>query len=68
MADAAQLGGEFVGGANDGLEEAFRDLQQVSLVLLQVLFRFQPADTPAAQPIGAEVTAQPGGDRSTPPP
>jgi len=47
VADAAELGGELAGRADDGLEEALRDLQQVPLVLLQVLPGFQPEDRAA---------------------
>lgn len=39
---AAELWWELTGGANNGLKETLCDLQQVSLVLLQVLPWIQP--------------------------
>lgn len=45
VADAAELWRELAGRADDGLEKALRDLQEVPLVLLQVLTLFQPGDT-----------------------
>lgn len=44
VADAAELWGELARGTDDGLEEAFCDLQEVPLVLLQVLTLFQPGN------------------------
>lgn len=41
VADAAKLRGELAGWADDGMEEAFSDLQQVSLIIFQVLTLFQ---------------------------
>lgn len=45
VADTAELWGELARRANDGLEEALGDLQQVPLVLLQVLALFKPDET-----------------------
>lgn len=44
VADAAELWRELARRTDDGLEEAFRDLQEVPLVLLQVLTLFQPGN------------------------
>lgn len=45
MADTAELWWKLAGRADNGVEEALSDLQQVSLVLLQVFTLFQSKQT-----------------------
>lgn len=51
VADAAELRRELARRADDGLEEALGDLQEVPLVLLQVLALFQPGNIETGGPV-----------------